>query len=132
MSCSARPFRLTATVVGLACALVLLLIPTSAYAGSNTYCWGVVLSAGQNCGGPRHSLRQNHALNYYGNNSYLVAASALTTYYQQYGSWVYGYGQVCHSYSGQNILHPWMYNPESSRGQTMGGVEYWGSEPACP
>lgn len=104
---------------------------TAAHAGSNTYCWGYWFSSGANCHGPRHSLRQNWALNYYGDSRFLVAAAAITTDGYQYGSWVYGWGSVCHSYSGQNLLYPWMYNPDS-RGQRMGGVEYWGSEPACP
>jgi len=120
-----------AVAVGLATAVILLVAPPSAHAGSNTYCWGQVFASGADCYGPKHSLRRNYANNYYGNQSFLEAASALTESFSQYGSWVYGYGSVCHSYSGANILYPWMYNPGAGA-QTMGGIEYWGSETACP
>ena len=46
-----------------------------------------------------------------------------------YGSWVYGYGQVCHSYSGQNLLYPYIKAAQVS--QTMSGHQYYGSEPSC-
>jgi hypothetical protein len=108
-------------------ALVVLAAPPRAHAGSNVYCWGQVFASGADCTGAAHSLRRNYAQNYYGNQSFLEAASALTTSFVQYGSWVYGYGSACHPYSGANVLYPWMYNPDS-RTQTMGGVEYWGTE----
>lgn len=123
--------RALAATVCLASVVVTLSITSTAQAGSNLYCWGQVFASGADCTGAKHSLRQNWSQNYYGNQSFSVAASALTENWNQYGSWVYGYGSVCHSYSGLNLLYPWMYNSDY-RTQTMGGIEYWGSEPACP
>ncbi len=117
-----------------ACSLTLLLVAAYAEAGTNLYCYGRVLQAagqsGDNCAEVKHSLRRNYVATYYGGNTG-VWASALTVSYQQYGSWMYGSGNVCKSYSGANVLYGWMANGHN-QDTKMSGVMYWGSETPCP
>lgn len=107
-----------------------LYVSTPASAGSNTYCWGQVFYSGVHCTGPQHALRQNWAQNHYGNDDFVVGAGAVRPSGTFYGEYMYGAGEVCHPYSGLNQLMPRAYNPDLP--QTMGGTEYWGSEPGCP
>lgn len=117
-------------VIGAAVISALAVAPASAEAGAETYCWNKWVAAGGTCPGDRHSLRQNWAQNYAGDQSKSVAAAAKDVNFNMYGSWVYGYGSVCHSYSGQNLLYP--YIMAAQVGQYMGGTQYYGSESACP
>jgi hypothetical protein len=117
-------------ITGVFVLTLLLAAAPSAKAGSGTYC-AKSYPSGADCYGPRHSLRRNYANNYYGDSSYLEAAAALDTTLHPYGTWKYEYGSACHSYSGQNLLYPWLYNPDS-RGQTIVGVAYYGAETPCP
>jgi uncharacterized membrane protein len=109
----------------------LALAAPAAHAGSNVWCWGVVKASGADCAtGDQHSLRRSYGVNYYGDQNFLEAASAYNGS-GQYGSWAYANGSACHSYAGTTLLYPWIYNPDAGT-QTLGGIEYWGSETPCP
>lgn len=127
-----RRLRRLLTLVLLAGLLAVVASPavSPALAGSETYC-SASYASGASCYGPRHSLRRNYALNYYGDSGYYEAAAAYDVNLNPYGTWVYGWGSACHSYSGANLLYPRLYNPDS-RGQSIYGVQYYGSESACP
>lgn len=106
------------------------LMPVVASAGSETFCGASYPSNGW-CSGNRHSLRQVQAFNLY-NNSYWVGAGASWDGSQgnMHGSYIVRLAGACHSYSGANLLYPLIRNFDSS-GQSMFGVQYYGSEPAC-
>lgn len=88
------------------------------------------MAANGNCAEVKHSLRRNYVATYNGGST-PVWASALTASYQQYGSWMYGAGNVRKSYSGANVLYGWMLNGHTGT-MKMAGVMYGGSETACP
>jgi hypothetical protein len=116
--------------VAAATAAVLAALPArAARAGYEYYCTAAWVPAGQTCRGDRHSLRQNHAANWYSDTTKSVGAAAKDLNFNMYGSWVYGYGNVCHSYSGDNLLYPYITAAQVS--QTMGGLQFYGSEPSC-
>lgn len=113
--------------------LVSLGTASSASAGVESYC-GTAFSprflySGQDCYGNRHSLKSNRVFAPAA-STFIVAASALNTSFQQYGGWQYGYNSyVCHAYGGSNTLHPWLYNadrtPTNMFGEMHYGVNRW-------
>lgn len=120
--------RRAAMVAGLAivgCAGSSLAVAPSASATQQQYCAGWYTTLNQNCYGARHSLRSNLVLGYYAaSDPILVGAAALDTGLNIYGSWVTGLGSVCHSYSGANLLHPWLKNASIRSGNIEGQMGY--------
>lgn len=98
---------------------------TQHYCGTSTY------ASGASCAGPRHSLRANTAWNAAANTGYRVAAAAYDTNWNQYGSWVYGWGAVCHSYSGLNLLYPAIGNADTRTQSMFGEMRYGSGEGPC-
>lgn len=105
--------------------------PTPAMATMQYYCGTSTYASGASCAGPRHSLRANTAWNAAANSSYYVAVTAYDTNWNQYGSWVYGWGARCHSYSGATLLYPAIGNADSRTQSMFGEMRYGSGEGPC-
>jgi hypothetical protein len=98
-------------------ALSFAMAPSASASADYWDCTAAPLTAGQwYCYGDRHSLTASYARSYGGSpfDVYVGAASSVSPV-TIYASLVYGSGYRCHSYSGQNVLYPIVYNPYTYR-----------------
>lgn len=96
-----------------------------AHANSEPYCTNVYLSNYNTCEGARHSVTNNQVF-----GSASVCAGARDASHNFYGSYVCGYGNTYHCYSGANLLYPQAHNSENFY-QTISGTDGYGTAP-CP
>jgi hypothetical protein len=117
-----RTVATLALSAGLAVAGLGLAVPSSQAA---TDSWSCGLQGNQYCAAARHSLR---AVGNYNGSGLTVGAAAGTTSNANslYGSWSWGGGYTCHSYSGANVLYPLIRNGSGTT-STFYGNSSWGT-----
>ncbi|WP_320670957.1 hypothetical protein [Patulibacter defluvii] len=105
-------------------------VPQPASATTMHYCGGTY-APNQNCYGARHTLRQNAVYGGSFGQGASVAASALDTNLNEYGSWVYGAGYACHSYAASRLLYPWLKNAYWASIEMYGLAQYGTGAVGC-
>lgn len=102
--------------------------PPAANAATDTWsCW---ISPGSYCNTSRHSLRSVSNSSSGGRSSGSAASTTGGTG-GLYGSWVYGGGYSCHSYSGNNVLYPLIGNGSGGSAAFYGVSTYGAGADSC-
>jgi hypothetical protein len=119
-----RSLRTVALLGSLAALGVAGAAPSVAGAASDNWsCW---LGSGSYCNTDRHSIR---SVSNYSPNGRTVGSAASTTGGTGglYGSFVYGGGYSCHSYSGANVLYPLISNNSGGGPAAFYGASTYGT-----
>jgi hypothetical protein len=99
-------------------------------AGAASDGWSCNLTSGNYCSYARHSLVSVSNYSAAGRTAGSAASTTSGTG-GLYGSWAWGNGYSCHSYSGNNLLYPLIKNGSSVSGTFSGGSTYGSGADSC-